>query len=246
MKAKPAIHRPRILRRTSNEVVSQVALATLGAGGVALLARTLRFDSPPAVDVEIRRVAQSGAGPQLARAMKPLFPLGLPGGYLTIAYATALWLDRNRRPGGPAIVTSAWLGWIVHRAIKVFYFRERPMARGKPYRTDSYPSGHTTGATALALTTALVLRRQKLISPVAAALIGIGAPTLMAAYRILADDHWATDVAGGWMLGVAIGLTCDALLADVVGGAAHVAMVRVLRSRRQRRPVRRERPSYAT
>jgi membrane-associated phospholipid phosphatase len=200
MRAKSVIRQPRVLRRTSNEAASQLALATLAVGGVALLARTLRFDAPPAIDVEIRRVARSGAGPQLARAMKPLFPLGLPGGYLTIAYATALWLDRNRRSGGPAIVTSAWLGWIVHRAIKVFYFRERPMARGKRYRTDSYPSGHTTGATALALTSALVLRRQNLISPVAAALIGIGAPTLMATYRVLADDHWATDVAGGWMV----------------------------------------------
>jgi undecaprenyl-diphosphatase len=246
MKAKPAIRRPRILRRTSNEVASQLALATLALGGVALLARTLRFDAPLAVDVEIRRVARSGAGPQLARALKPLFPLGLPGGYLTVAYATAFWLQHNRRPGGPAIVTSAWLGWLVHRAIKVFYFRERPMARGKRYRTDSYPSGHTTGATALALTTASVLRRQQLISPVAAALIGIGAPALMGTYRVLADDHWATDVAGGWMLGGAIGLTCDALLADVVGGATYDATARVLKTRWPFRPGRRGRRSYAT
>ena len=28
----------------------------------------------------------------------------------------------------------------------------------------------------------------------------------MGAYRVLADDHWATDVVGGWLVGAAIGL----------------------------------------
>ena len=165
------------------------------------------------MDIEARRIARSGAGPQIARAMSPLFVLGLPGGYLTVAYATAHWLHRTRRGGGPAIVMSGWLGWLVHRGVKIFYRRERPRARGKRYRTDSYPSGHTTGATSLAVTMAYVLRRQGLLSAREAAALMLGAPALMGAYRVLADDHWITDVVGGWLLGGAIAMTCSAALA---------------------------------
>jgi membrane-associated phospholipid phosphatase len=58
------------------------------------------------------------------------------------------------------------------------------------------------------LTLAEVLRREGFISTRRAAAIAIGAPALMGAYRVIADDHWATDVIGGWMLGGAIALTC--------------------------------------
>jgi len=144
--------------------------------------------------------------------MWPLFPLGLPGGYITIAYALAHWLRRRRRQGGAAIVTSAWLGWFAHRGFKLFYSRQRPLRPHDKPRFDSYPSGHTTGATALAITVAHVLRRERLISSRAATAIRLGAPSLMGVYRVIADEHWATDVVGGWALGAAIGLGCEALL----------------------------------
>jgi membrane-associated phospholipid phosphatase len=56
------------------------------------------------------------------------------------------------------------------------------------------------------VTTAIVLRRERLISRERAALIGIGAPLAMGLYRVIADDHWATDVLGGWALGSAVAL----------------------------------------
>ena len=51
----------------------------------------------------------------------------------------------------------------------------------------------------------------------ARAALAFGAPALMGAYRVLADDHWTTDVIGGWMLGGAmVTLTClgDAAVGD--------------------------------
>jgi membrane-associated phospholipid phosphatase len=126
------------------------------------------------------------------------------------------------------------------------------VARGKRYRTDSFPSGHTTGITSLAIAGALALWRQRMISPAAAASIAVGAPVVMGAYRVLADDHWATDVAGGWLVGGAVALMCDALLAGAVGGAAHHAgharggaTARGRRRRSRRRPGRSERSSSA-
>ena len=108
-------------------------------------------------------------------------------------------------------MTAAWLGWLVHRAVKLGYRRERPLRPGVRRRTDSYPSGHTTGTTALALTLAYVLRREGLMSFRRAAAIAIVPPAIMGAYRVIADDHWATDVIGGWLLGGTIALTCSAI-----------------------------------
>jgi membrane-associated phospholipid phosphatase len=172
-------------------------LATSAAASAALLACVLPFDEPPLVDRRLRRVAQSPALRPVSAAMRPLFPLGLPGGYITIAYLLARSLRRKRRAGGPAIVTSAWAGWLVHRAIKVVYKRERPRRGDRPRRIESYPSGHTTGATALSVTAARVLSREGLLSRDAAMALAVGPPLVMGTYRVLADDHWATDVIGG-------------------------------------------------
>jgi hypothetical protein len=234
---------PRPIRRVSATTAPQIILACAALCGVVRLARELDFDHPRPVDDEVRAVARSGVGPRIGEALMPLFPIGLPGGYITIAYATARWLRRRRRRGGPAIVTSAWLGWAVHRGVKVFFVRERPPDGPKHGRTDSYPSGHTTGMTALALTTALVLRRQKLISRALTGLIGAGAPAVMGAFRVLADDHWATDVFGGWMLGGAVALACNAILADAIVQPVQPAAPSTEWEPRPRQPRLRVRPA---
>lgn len=217
----------------------QVGAAAVAVGAFAVLASLIEFDEPPALDRRVRAIARSEPWRNFHGPLRPLFPIGLPGGYITIAYATAHWLHRRRRRGGPAIVTAAWAGWLVHRGIKLFYIRQRPLDRGKRYRIDSFPSGHTTGATALALTTARVLRRDRLISRQAAVLIATGAPLVMGTYRVLADDHWATDVVGGWLLGGAIGLVCDAEL-----GASRSGVLTAPAARRRGRS-RRGRPARA-
>jgi membrane-associated phospholipid phosphatase len=168
--------------------------------------RRIVIDDPPAIDLRVRRAAQTAVGRAAGRALAPLFPIGLPAGYLLIAYSAARWLRKRGGRGGRSIVASAWLGWLLHRAVKVVLIRRRPLRPGARVRYDSFPSGHTTGATALALTTAIVMQRDGLVSPRRAAAIGVGGPLLMGFYRVVADDHWATDVAGGWVLGATIAL----------------------------------------
>ncbi|HEY6830426.1 MAG TPA: phosphatase PAP2 family protein [Gemmatimonadaceae bacterium] len=215
-------------------------LATSAAAAAVLLARALPFDEPPVVDRRIRRAAQAPALQPVRSVMRPLFPIGLPGGYITIAYLLARSLRRRRRSGGPAIVTSAWAGWLVHRAIKLVYQRERPRRRGRRRRTESYPSGHTTGATALSVTAARVLSREGLISHNASLALGAVPPAVMGIYRVLADDHWATDVLGGWLTGAAIGLACDAALGETRSPRVPEAL-----RRRELRHVRRVRQTSA-
>lgn len=213
---------PTIARRRR---AATLTFAAVAAGGVLLLGRTLALDDPPALDRWVRRRTSAPAPRRVSKLVAPLFPLGLPGGYITIAYVLARSLRRRRRSGGPAIVTSAWAGWLVHRGLKLVFVRERPRLRGQRPRVDSYPSGHTTGTTALALTAARILARHELLSTRRAALIGFGAPLAMGLYRLIDDEHWATDVIGGWLLGSSIALTCDALLSE--RGNAPRAVTRV-------------------
>jgi len=235
----------------SSSRIGMTTAAVASAIGFAVLASRLEFDEPTAFDRRVRRHARRHAFDAARVGLKPLFPIGLPGGYITIAYATAHWIHRRQRHGSRAIITAAWLGWVVHRAVKLGYYRERPPKPRARRRTDSYPSGHTTGATALAVATALVLGRDKLISARRAAAIALGAPALMGAYRVVADDHWATDVIGGWLLGAAVGISCYAAL-----GEQRRRVPRVVRSkgvitelestsRRPRRRGRRERQSFS-
>jgi membrane-associated phospholipid phosphatase len=212
------VNRPRVVRpsaaRHTDSRATHLATAAGAVAGVVWLAHVLEFDRPTAFDKHVRRLARS-ARMDIARfALAPLFPIGLPGTYITIAYAASYWLKRKRKRGGRAIVSAAWLGWLVHRAVKLGYRRERPLRPGVRRRTDSYPSGHTTGATSLALAMTYVLRRGGVISTRRAATIAGAAAGLMGVYRVVADDHWVTDVIGGWMLGGAIALVCASTLTE--------------------------------
>jgi len=163
---------------------------------------------PTRLDLSMRRAALRRPGRVAALALSPLFSIGLPGGYIAIAYLTARWLRRRRRRGGAAIVMSAWLGWLAHRGMKRVVVRARPRRRGDRTRWDSFPSGHTTGVTAVSLTAAMILRREGVLSDTGATCLAVAPPAIMGAYRVLADDHWATDVLGGWALGAAVALAC--------------------------------------
>jgi membrane-associated phospholipid phosphatase len=182
------------------------------AGACAVLGAALGWsvgERETAIDLVIRRVARRTRG--LRHAASPLFVLGLPGAYIPIAYATALWVQGRRRRGGPAIVAAAWLGWLTHRAAKVAFVRVRPST--DRLRTDSYPSGHTMGVTALAGVIGHVLSREGLLSQRPALALAAAASVAMGAHRVLAGDHWITDVIGGWLFGAAVG-GCVSAISD--------------------------------
>jgi len=162
------------------------------------------FFEPTAFDIAVRRMARRPLPRRLGRVMLPLYPLGMPGGYLTVAYYLAHRLKRRGRAGGAQIIASAWLGWWLHRAMKMAIKRRRPGTRGERGQIESFPSGHTSGATALAFTAACVLYREGELSRDEAIALAVAAPLVMGGYRVLDDEHWATDVVGGWLLGGAI------------------------------------------
>ena len=77
-----------------------------------------------------------------------------------------------------------------------------------------FPSGHTTGLTAEAVTLAYILRREGLLHlPQAMALLA--APIGGGVNRLYRDRHWATDIAAGWSGGIAVACGC-ALLSELL------------------------------
>jgi membrane-associated phospholipid phosphatase len=186
-----------------------VTAAVAALAGVIVLGSQLSVDCPTRVDFRVRRIARGHR--RLRRALAPLFPLGLPVTYLTAAHVAERWMRARGLRGGSEIVASAWAGWISHALATRMRPRLRPPpGQARRRRADSYPSGHTTGATALAGAMARVLSRRGVIGERTALLIGAGVPLAMGLYRVVDDEHWLTDVAGGWMLGGAAALACTA------------------------------------
>jgi len=227
----PKERRP--VRRASKAATTQAVLAIAAAGATALLANAIEPDGPGAFDRAVRRDAQSPRLRKVRPLLSPLFPFGLPITYMTTAYATARWLRARNQGGGPAIVSSALLGWLTHRLATMAYSRERPRRPRVKRRMDSYPSGHTTGVTAVALTSAYVLGRERVISTPQALGVAVIPPAIMGAYRVLADAHWMTDVFGGWLLGGSVALACNAILADRPRATYTTSSLRHARRERQ-------------
>lgn len=195
-----------------------VALAALSL--MLYLARSINRRRPPHLDRLIRRYAQSPALDVVADLVAPLYPMGLPPVLIPAATLLVIWLRRRNARGWQQIESAAMLGWMAHRAVKLFYHRQRPLAlgrtrrRGKRKGNDAFPSGHTTGVTMVAMTVAQMLRRNKLLPRKGALALGIGLPLAMGVNRVLSDEHWASDVIGGWLTGGGGALALDALFSS--------------------------------
>lgn len=116
-------------------------------------------------------------------------------------------LLRRRRPGAALWVLGGLsVQFAVETALEVLVGRPMPLpADGTaPDPGYSFPSGHTASATLIVLALLVVLRTG---TPVWWLCLGLG-PVLVAAVavsRVLADAHHAADVAGGVLLGLAVG-----------------------------------------
>jgi membrane-associated phospholipid phosphatase len=112
-----------------------------------------------------------------------------------------------------------WLVLLVLCALSVGFFVEwlkatyaviRPEGGLLTSSSHSYPSGHASGTAAIALFFAYVALRARaharIVVPAAIALtVGVGLS------RIYLDEHWGSDVVGGWMVGTAIAMAFGAL-----------------------------------
>lgn len=128
------------------------------------------------------------------------------------------WLAWRRRLRDAVVFASTWaIAWSASGLIKTGVDRVRPPAADALVHASSasYPSGHviTAASTSVALVLVLVPAGQRARWWVVAAAVTLG----MMWSRTYLGVHWASDVIGGAMIGVAVALDC-AVVADVITG----------------------------
>ncbi len=102
------------------------------------------------------------------------------------------------------IFATAFLAWLVSKIIKHFYYSPRPFILLEDVKTlfthglnDSFPSGHTTFTSALAVATCFYASHKiGFWFFLGAILIGLS--------RIVVGIHWPFDILGGLILGILV------------------------------------------
>jgi membrane-associated phospholipid phosphatase len=143
--------------------------------------------------------------------------IGLAWVHVPLRAAVTGWLAWRRRWRDAVVFGATWaVAWSASGLIKTAVDRVRPPVADALIHASSasYPSGHviTAASTSVALVLVLVPagRRARWWVVVAAVTVG------MMWSRTYLGVHWASDVIGGAMIGVAVALDC-AVLADLLG-----------------------------
>ena len=118
--------------------------------------------------------------------------------------AVYLWFHGHRRVAAGVLVVPA-VAVLLFDTAKRIYARPRPPALGGSVDSSfSFPSGHATASAAVCCTLAYVLWREGLMNRWAALVLAVFVPLLVGVSRLYLNVHWATDVLGGWSVGLFI------------------------------------------
>lgn len=116
-----------------------------------------------------------------------------------------LLLTRARHRAALAAALAPLLAFILHGITQRLIPRDRPPgAAGFHEAATSFPSHHATASTAVCLTLAYLLWRERLIAAPVAMAIAIAPPLCIGLSRLYLDVHWTTDVLAGWCAGFVV------------------------------------------
>jgi undecaprenyl-diphosphatase len=130
--------------------------------------------------------------------------------YLAIGGLIVAWMlvRRGARIRPIMVATIPLIPRLITHALKDSYAVLRPPGGLESAVSTSFPSGHTSAGTAIALILGYVLARDG-NSPRVGLGIATLVPLLVGLSRVYLDLHWASDVAGGWIFGMAFaGAAC--------------------------------------
>lgn len=187
-------------------------LAALGVASATLFTATtvlVRGRVAPRWDRRLRGrlrrgVWGQGAAPRHLGA-KYVGKLGDSLAYVPAGVLARVLLPRAGMRGGGAVLGAALTVGIGRHAFRWMIPRLRPPTHLMKWNFfASYPSGHSTGASAVGLTLAHVLAAEGRAPAGPAFAAAAGVTLAVSVARVVRDAHWATDVVGGLFAGTAV------------------------------------------
>lgn len=135
------------------------------------------------------------------------------------AMAALLLWRRTHRVRQAVVLFAPLLGSAFFLALKLLFHRAYPVSEpAGPGLVYSFPSGHATTVAALATTIAYVLTREGLVRWKIALPAALAVVLLAGLGRIYLDFNWATDVIGGWLVGLFVAMLAAALYEQLRSG----------------------------
>ena len=218
----PAPLRPRIA------ALGGTALASAAAFGAVAVASATRATAH--ADRHVRKKVALPKRHPARRLAAAVAPVGKWWSYMPIAVAmgTVLLVSSGRRRdrhlrraharrrgrGAPAAATVVAAGALA-TLLAPWFDRALPQPPAPPGRRSRrkpvFPSGHASGPTAVAVTSAYLLSRERVLSPAIAVPAAALLPVVTVAEKLAGQKHWASDVLGGWLAGAAVATGCLAM-----------------------------------
>ncbi|MCR8897456.1 phosphatase PAP2 family protein [Gordonia sp. GONU] len=209
----------------SSSTIRGLFAGVLILGVCALGAALATHGGPLAIDQTVMTWVFDHRHQGMVSAVSTVSDLFSPGMVILWTLVIATWLFLRDRTLGraAAVVGGVVAAGAFTEIVKLSVHRPRPPMHyhaGITEMTLSYPSGHVTGTTALALTTAVVATagasRRSRMSVVGA---GLAISLVAAATRLYLGVHWFSDVLAAFAVGAAAALiiptTTDAVMSGI-------------------------------
>lgn len=143
------------------------------------------------------------------------------------AIVAALLFAIHQRREAAVIMTALLIGVALSQTLKYFVDRPRPLDAVYAFNGSSYPSGHSMGAAALAVSLAFAVsslhqHRRAHVSVATVRVAWILAVAWVAAMmwsRTALGVHWLSDTVAGAVLGLAAALIAQSIWGRPIGGA---------------------------